>query len=327
MRWQCFATDHEPLLYDRSEEFEYHMKTDHAGSFPDDQLPSIVEISAQPITPTLDHCPFCSETAGDLEEHVGQHLREFALHSLPWPDYVEGGSQDGSQSDGMGSKKGTRETVKEARDSLPPLIFDNVTESEEMSNNEPGRLGSYGYLREITAQHEPLHNNLELLKDQTIGTFACIRYGVDSTQALVRLLSAQPGASSRPVSEQLWNKAYDNLKQKESKLVDAYEWILSRELEKDDSSPEGSQMDENSIEQTDKDKRWSQMERLVQAGLKKTERESKMKQTVGAALQGLLSLKDLIGSGRETTPQAALAWTGICFAMQVGLSTRLQRLC
>jgi hypothetical protein len=31
------------------------------------------------------------------------------------------------------------------------------------------------------------------------------------------------------------------------------------------------------------------MERLVQAGLKKTERESKMKQTVGAALQGLLS--------------------------------------
>jgi hypothetical protein len=43
-------------------------------------------------------------------------------------------------------------------------------------------------------------------------------------------------------------------------------------------------MDENSIEQTDKGKRWSQMGQLVQAGLKKTERESKMKQTVGAAL-------------------------------------------
>jgi N-terminal domain of NWD NACHT-NTPase len=80
-------------------------------------------------------------------------------------------------------------------------------------------------------------------------------------------------------------------------------------------------MDENSIEQTDKDKRWSQMERLVQAGLKKTEWESKKKQTVGAALQGLLSLKDLIGSALETIPQAALAWAGVCFAMQVGLST------
>ena len=100
-------------------------------------------------------------------------------------------------------------------------------------------------------------------------------------------------ASSSPnVSERLWNEAYDRLKQKESKLVDAYERFLSRELEKDDSSPEGLQMDKNSIEQTDKDKRWSQMERLVQAGLEKTERESKMKQTVGAALQGLLSLKE-----------------------------------
>jgi len=70
--------------------------------------------------------------------------------------------------------------------------------------------------------------------------------------------------SSLPnVSERLWNEAYDRLKQKESKLVDAYERILSRELEKDDSSPEGSQMDENWIEQTDKDKRWSQMELLV----------------------------------------------------------------
>ena len=86
-------------------------------------------------------------------------------------------------------------------------------------------------------------------------------------------------------------------------------------------------MDENSIEQTDKDKRWSQMEQLVQAGLKKTEWESKKKQTVGAALQGPLALKDLIGSALETMPQAALAWAGVCFAMQVGLPTRLQRLC
>jgi hypothetical protein len=45
------------------------------------------------------------------------------------------------------------------------------------------------------------------------------------------------------------------------------------------------------------------MELLVQATLKKTERESKMKETVGAALQGLLSLKDLIGSALETIPR------------------------
>lgn len=130
--------------------------------------------------------------------------------------------------------------------------------------------------------------------------------------------------SSLPnVSERLWNEAYDRLKQKESKLVDAYERILSRELETDDSSPEGSQLDQNSIEQTDKEKRWSQMEGLVQVGLEKTERESKIKQTVGGALQGLLSVKGLIGSALVTIPQAALAWAGVCLAMQVGLPTQL----
>ena len=66
-------------------------------------------------------------------------------------------------------------------------------------------------------------------------------------------------------------------------------------------------MEQNSIEQADKNKRWSQMERLVQAGLEKTERESKMKQTVGAALQGLLSLKEQISSALQAIPQAALA--------------------
>lgn len=144
-------------------------------------------------------------------------------------------------------------------------------------------------------------------------------------------LTSQPTtsttSSSPNVSEHIWNEAYHRLKQTESKLVDAYERILSRELEKDDSGPEGSQMAKNSIEQTDNDKRWSQMEWLVQAGLEKTERESGIKQPVGAALQGVLSLKDLIGAALQTVPQAALAWTGVCFAMQVGLSTRLQRLC
>jgi len=47
-------------------------------------------------------------------------------------------------------------------------------------------------------------------------------------------------SSSPNISERLWNEAYDGLKQKESKLVDAYERILSGELKKDESSPEGS---------------------------------------------------------------------------------------
>ncbi|RMJ18505.1 hypothetical protein CDV36_001785 [Fusarium kuroshium] len=197
------------------EEFEEHMKTDHAGSFPDDQLPFIVEISAQPITPTLEHCPFCSETADNLEEHVGQHLQEFALHSLPWPDDVKEGSQDGSewQSDITSSKKETRETVKEARDSSSFPIFDNVSESDETSNTEPGdRLTLYGYLPEIAVQHEPLC--IEVLENkeyESVAAFACTQYRADSTQALAQRLVKQATASTSTANFSLSNRGLHTL--------------------------------------------------------------------------------------------------------------------
>jgi hypothetical protein len=62
------------------------------------------------------------------------------------------------------------------------------------------------------------------------------------------------------------------------------------------------------------------MEQLVQAGLRITQGEDKVKQAVGEAFQGILSVKDVIGSALETVSRAALAWTSICFAMQVSQS-------
>jgi hypothetical protein len=117
-------------------------------------------------------------------------------------------------------------------------------------------------------------------------------------------------------SERLWNRAYDELKRSEPKLLDAYERILSRELKIDPSNPDESQF-ENSIEQVNTTKRWLQMEQLAQAGLKKTEGEHKVKQAVGDVLQGVLAVKDIVSLAVQTVPQAALAWTGVCLAVQV----------
>ena len=125
-------------------------------------------------------------------------------------------------------------------------------------------------------------------------------------------------ASNPPsLPERLWDRAYDELKAKESKLVAAYEKILSRELKEGDSSSVTSGLCENAIEQTNLTTRRSQMEELVQAGLKKTEGEDKVKQVIGRAMQGVLSVKDIIGSALQPVPQAAIAWAGVCFALQV----------
>ncbi|KAK3169687.1 hypothetical protein OEA41_009071 [Lepraria neglecta] len=99
-------------------------------------------------------------------------------------------------------------------------------------------------------------------------------------------------------------------------MVDAYERILSRELKEDCSGHDPSRI-ENTIEQVDTAKRWSQMERLVQARLEKTEREDRVKGAAGEVMQGILSVKDAISSGLQAVPQAAIAWTSICFALQM----------
>ncbi|KAL5089022.1 hypothetical protein Trisim1_006165 [Trichoderma cf. simile WF8] len=160
------------------------MKTKHADHFQEDDLAFIVEISAHPITPTLEHCPFCSYTDENLEEHVGQHLREFALCSLPWPEHEEKKSQQ-CKSESTSSAD-SRETLNEFREWLPSPVFDDV---EDNDNDGPmeNRLGLYGDFPGIAAQHEPLL--LEYLNDDIIEAFACNKYKVDNMEALVLLLS------------------------------------------------------------------------------------------------------------------------------------------
>ena len=71
------------------------------------------------------------------------------------------------------------------------------------------------------------------------------------------------------------------------------------------------------IEQKDPVKRRLQMTQLIRVGLKKTEKEANVKKEAGEAIQVVLSAKNIIDSVVQNFPQAALAWTGISFALQV----------
>lgn len=126
-------------------------------------------------------------------------------------------------------------------------------------------------------------------------------------------------STSSDLPERLWSRAYDELKDNEDKWVDAYERILSRELKGCGSSSTNLELQKNEIEQKNPTKRRQQMSQLVEAGLRKTAGEDKVKQVIGEAMQGVLNVKDMIGWALQPVPQAALAWTGVCFALQVTL--------
>ena len=125
-------------------------------------------------------------------------------------------------------------------------------------------------------------------------------------------------------SERLWDRAYDELKDKESKeskWMDAYEKIMTRILKKGDLSPTAPEPDENEIE-TDLAARRLQMNKLVEDGLKKTEKLANVMKGIGNAIRVIDSVKETIGKGIASVPYAGIAWAGVCIALQVSMSFR-----
>ncbi|KAL7906758.1 WD40-repeat-containing domain protein [Trichoderma velutinum] len=115
--------------------------------------------------------------------------------------------------------------------------------------------------------------------------------------------------SSVPISlaERLWDRAYDDLKTEDVALIQAYEKILSSKLD----AVAGSE--QNVIAHNDTHARRNQMRQLIHDGLDKTAREARMKEAIGIAI----SARDTISSAIQAAPQAALAWTGICIALEI----------
>lgn len=120
------------------------------------------------------------------------------------------------------------------------------------------------------------------------------------------------------ISQRLWNSAYDKLKQDEAATIAAYEKILSSRLNEQDVTES-----QQNVIADDPRQRRLQMQKLVDLGLAKTEKEAKVKERVGTGLQTVLALKGVVDKAIQASPQGAIAWVGVCFALEV--STALPR--
>jgi len=60
------------------------------------------------------------------------------------------------------------------------------------------------------------------------------------------------------------------------------------------------------------------MRQLVNQGLAKTEQEARLKKDAGHVVDVVLAANNTISTALKECPEAALAWTGVTFALQVG---------
>lgn len=78
------------MIFPSVEIFLRHLRETHSGSVNEEQYSTVVTEAARPIPSGICRCPLCDSTgpadSTDLLDHIAEHLHNFALRSLPWPD-------------------------------------------------------------------------------------------------------------------------------------------------------------------------------------------------------------------------------------------------
>ena len=96
---------------------------------------------------------------------------------------------------------------------------------------------------------------------------------------------------------------------------------MSARLSQKDADSADLASQQNLIEQ-DPDKRWKQMRQLVQDGLHRTEKDISVKQGIQDSIQAAMAMKEVVDKAVQASPEAALAWVGVCFVLEVGFCCR-----
>lgn len=117
-------------------------------------------------------------------------------------------------------------------------------------------------------------------------------------------------AGIEDIRRQIWNEAYDKVKDDEPDAVDAYEKILSTQLAAGDTVPSADRNTTNVIREN-AEARQAQMMTLVRKGLDKTEKEAKIKEEFKETIQLVNNVKDFVSIAVKSEPSAAVAWLGI----------------
>jgi hypothetical protein len=135
--------------------------------------------------------------------------------------------------------------------------------------------------------------------------------------------AAATTVSPSNLPERLWDEAYSQTRVSDSNIVDAYEKILSARLSEHNAGglePPAESAD-NVLHQNeiahDVGKRRLQMQQLVQHGLRKTEKDAAAKQGIGDGIQAAMVVKEVVDKAIQASPEAAVAWVGVCFALEV----------
>jgi hypothetical protein len=147
--------------------------------------------------------------------------------------------------------------------------------------------------------------------------------------------SIQSGSSVTPappcdLSERLWEIAYEKAKESDAEIVDAYERILSTWLRGSEIVSEYPKSADEELENNispDIDCRREQMQQIMQYMQEKAEMHAETRQKFEKGIGIFTILKELGNTAVKASPEAALAWGGVCCVVEVCFATYNEHRC
>lgn len=157
-------------------------------------------------------------------------------------------------------------------------------------------------------------------------------------------------SQSKIVETSLWDRAYDGLREKDRKLIDVYERLLSRELPTSTNTKSGTHFDdtrqvsspalhdnadekyiknENQID-SDNLNRLGQLKKITSKGLQQLDKkrakynifghEFILRDQLTQATRLIQTIKEAIDHAVNASPEASLAWAGVCVILPIFLN-------
>lgn len=124
--WRC--PEHPTAVYGTQNGLREHLQQNHADSFPESQLDSIVRIGETSTVDMRQTCPICSAPAdmeglGGMQNHIANHLERIATFALP--------KNVDDESDGVSSIASRGETNSNGSQDLSDVSFVSGSSNDE----------------------------------------------------------------------------------------------------------------------------------------------------------------------------------------------------
>jgi hypothetical protein len=138
--WRC--PEHPAAVYKTSSGLEEHFRREHAESFPETQLASIVKVGETTTIDVRHKCPICNAVAdteglGDFHNHIANHLERIATFALPTSNEDESDGASGVASRGRSQSSESRNMSDFSLPSGSITKSETFAESKIIKSDQP----------------------------------------------------------------------------------------------------------------------------------------------------------------------------------------------